>query len=398
MKLTTISASSLQTFEGCTHRFFLENVQRTPTPGGSSNPAKLGSAVHDTLERVVTESYVDKVCELEWTRIVAYFKQEFMKQFQTVPDVKNTWYADGLDMLERWFERTNLENVEVLMVEKKVRVPIKTSIGDVPYTFIFDRLDRFEEDGKVIIRVVDYKTWRQVLTSTALREKPQARLYGMAIQLAFKELAAELGEELKPDEIWVCFDQLRYDTAEVRLTRDDNIETWKYVRRVAERIIAEPDPGRRTLNSECQFCVAKSTCPLVTKNVDAGGIMAIQGDRNEMAKRFLELDGAAKAIKYAIDEIVEEMLKDAMDQDEVEYDTEDYSVEFKSSRRKSYEPAKVREIVGDAIFAQMDKVTNAEVEKLLKGAALSPSQKSLLRSSVKETISEPKPKIVKKMK
>ncbi|AKJ71833.1 hypothetical protein TIN4_36 [Tsukamurella phage TIN4] len=398
MKLTTISASSLQTFEGCSHRYFLENVQRTPSPDGSSDPAKLGSAVHDTLERIVTEVYVEKTGEFLWSRIVAYFKQEFMKQFQTLPDPKNKWYADGLDMLERWYARTNLDDVEVLMVEKKIRVPIKTSIGEVPYTFIFDRLDRFEENGKVIIRVVDYKTWRQVLTSATLREKPQARLYGMAIQLAFKELAAELGEELSPDEIWVSFDQLRYDAAEVRLTRDDNVETWRYVRRVAERIIAEPDPGKRSLNPECQFCVAKSTCPLVTKNVDAGGIMAIQGDRNEMAKRLYELEGASKAIRYAIDEVVEEMLKDAMDTDEINYDTEDYNVEFKSSRRKSYDPSKVREIVGPAIFAQMDKVTNAEVEKLLKGAALTPSQKSLLRSSVKESISEPKPKITKRMK
>ena len=398
MKLNTISASSIQVFEGCTARYQAEMVDRVPSPGGSSDPAQLGTAVHDTLERIVQEVYIDKTRELEWDVIVAYFKQEFMKQFGRIPDMKDAWYADGVDMLERWFNRTDLDKVRVLMVEKKMRVPIKTSIGDVPYTFIFDRLDMFEEDGKTIVRIVDYKTWRQYLTPDGLRQKPQGRLYGMAIMLAKAELEKELGFELKPDEIWVCFDQLRYDPVEVKFDREDNVATWRYVRKTAERIIAEPEPGKRTLNGECQFCVLKATCPKLTQNVQAGGVMALAGDRNEMAKRYLELEGASKAIKYAMEEVVEEILKDAMDSDEIEYDTEDFQVTFKSSRRKSYDPATVREIIGDNLFASLGKINNSEIDKLLKGEALTSSQKSRLRSSVNESIGEPKPKIVKKMK
>lgn len=389
MKLRTISASSIQVFEGCSARYQAEMVDRTPSPGGSSDPARLGTAVHDTLEIVVRLVYINKEEELDWNKIVAYFKQNFMKQFQRPPDIKDRWYADGLDMLERWFNRTDLSNVDVLMVENKMMVEIKTSIGPIPYNFIFDRLDRFEEDGKTIVRVVDYKTWRQVLTPEGLRQKPQGRLYGMAIMMAFKELEA--------DEIWVCFDQLRYEPVEVKFTRDDNVATWKYVRKVAERIIAEPEPGRRTLNGECQFCVLKSTCPQITKNVEAGGIMAISGDRNEMAKRYLELEGAQKAIKYALEEVMEEMLKDAMDSDEIEFDTDGFHVAFKSSRRKSYDPSEVREIIGDTLFANLGKINNSEIDKLLKGDALTSSQKSRLRSSVKESISEPRPKVTPRL-
>ena len=390
MKLRTISASSIQVFEGCTTRYQLEMVERTQSPDGSSDPARLGTAVHDTLEKIVQEVYIDKTrAEMEWNVIVAFFKQNFMKQFQRVPDPQDQWYADGLDMLERWFNRTDLDSVEVLMVEKKMKVDIKTSIGPVPYNFIFDRLDVFEENGKKIVRVVDYKTWRQYLTPEGLRQKPQGRLYGMAIMMAFKHL--------EPDEIWVCFDQLRYDQCEVKFSRDDNVETWKYVRKIAEKIIAEPEPGKRTLNSECQFCVVKSTCPLLTQNVQAGGVMALAGDRNEMAKRYLELEGAQKAIKYALEEVMEELLKDAMSTDEIEFDTEDFHVAFKSSRRKSYDPATVREIIGDNLFAALGKINNSEIEKLLKGDALTSSQKSRLRSSVQESIGEPRPKIVKKL-
>lgn len=397
MKLTSISASSIQTFEGCTARYQAEYIDRVPQPDGSSDPARLGTSVHDTLERTVQEVYIDKTAELEWPRMVAFYKQEFMKTFQRVPDPKDPWYKEGLDMLEGWLGRTDLSNVEVLMVERKIRVNIKTSIGEVPYTFIFDRLDRFEEDGKKIVRIVDYKTWRQVLTPEGLRQKPQGRLYAMAIQLAFKELEAELGYRLEADEIWVCFDQLRYQPVEVKFTRDDNVATWRYVRKVAERIIAEPSPGKPTLNGECMFCVLKPTCKQLVKNVEAGGLMAISGDRNAMAQRYMELEGASKAIKYAMEEVIEEMLKDAMDTDEIEYDTEDFHVVFRSARRKSYSPATVREIIGDNLFADLGKINNSEIDKLLKGDVLSPSQKSLLRSSVKESVSEPKPKIVKRV-
>ncbi|UTN91198.1 Cas4 family exonuclease [Gordonia phage PokyPuppy] len=397
MELRTISASSIQVFEGCTFRYQAEMVDRTPTPGGSSDPAKLGTAVHNALERIVQEVYLDKSREMDWNVLVAYFKQEFMKEFMRVPESKDQWYSDGLEMLERWFERTNLEDVQVLMVERKIRVSIKTSIGPVPYTFIFDRLDMFEEDGKRIVRVIDYKTWRQYLTPEGLRQKAQGRLYGMAIMLAKAEIEKELGFELAPDEIWVCFDQLRYDPVEVKFTRDDNVATWRYVRSVAERIIAEPEPGKRTLNAECQFCAVKSTCPTLTKNIQAGGVMALAGDRNEMAKRYLELEGASKAIKYAIEEVMEELLKDAMASDEVEYDTDDFHVVFKSSRRKSYDPSTVREIIGDNLFASLGKINNSEIEKLLKGNALNAAQKSRLRSSVQESIGEPRPKIVQRL-
>lgn len=389
MKLTSISASSIQTFEGCTARYYAENVERTPSPNSGSDPARLGSAVHNALERMVSDALIDKVRDLNLPDLLSFYQQEFMKEFKRIGQVGDNWYDDGVEMLTRWIERADFDDVRVEMVEQKMKVPIKTSIGEVPYTFIFDRLDTFERDGKKIVRVVDYKTWRQYLTPEALRQKPQARLYAMAIAIAFKHL--------DPDEIWVCFDQLRYDSVEIPFDRDDNVKTWKYVREVAERIIQTPDGGKRTLNPECQFCVLKSTCPQVTKNIEAGGVMSFKGDRNAMAQRVMELEGAAKAIKYAIEEVNEELLKDAMEADEIEFDTADFHVVFKSMRRKSYDPAEVREIIGDNLFASMGKINNSEIEKLLKGEALNSSQKSRLRSSARQSIGEPKPKITKKV-
>lgn len=389
MKVKSISATSIQTFEGCTARFQAEVVDRVPSPSGASYPARLGSAVHDVLEIVVGRWYIKKEAEPNFAEMVMFFKQKFIEHFEVPPSAEPTWYKDGLDMLETWFGRNDLEKVEVLHLEEKMEISFNSPEGPVPFRFIFDRLDRFEDNGRKILRVVDYKTWRQFLQPDGLRQKAQARLYAMAVQMAFKHLEF--------DEIWVCFDQLRYECVEVPFTVEENRATWKYVMDLIKRIQAEPSPGKRTLNGECQFCVIKSTCSELIKNAEAGGILALAGDRNAMAQRILELEGAAKAIKYAQEEVQELMLQDAMENDEIEYETPDFHVAFKTSRRKVYNPNEVREIIGDNLFAALGKINNSEIDKLLKGDALTPSQKSMLRSSVSESVGEPRPKIIKKL-
>ncbi len=389
MKVKSISATSIQTFEGCTARFQAEVVDHVPSPTGSSYPARLGSAVHDTLEIVVGRWYVKKESTPSFPELVAFFKQKFMEHFEVPPSDESEWYKEGLDMLETWFGRNDLDNVEILHLEEKMEIEFQSPEGPVPFRFIFDRLDRFQDGDKKVLRVVDYKTWRQNLQPEGLRQKAQARLYAMAAQIAFKHIEF--------DEIWVCFDQLRYECVEVPFSVEENRATWKYVMKTIKRIQAEPSPGKRTLNSECQFCVIKSTCSEITRNIKAGGTMALAGDRNAMAQRLMELDGAAKAIKYAQEEVQELLLQDAMEYDEIEYETEDFHVAFKSMRRKTYNPNEVREIIGDNLFASLGKINNGEIDKLLKGDVLTPSQKSLLRSSVNESVGEPRPKIIKKL-
>jgi hypothetical protein len=72
-------------------------------------------------------------------------------------------------------------------------------------------------------------------------------------------------------------------------TRDENVATWKYLRRVAERIIATPEPGTLIVNQEtgedeilnppevlgngCRFCIRAATCEAPMAHVDARGIV-----------------------------------------------------------------------------------------------------------------------------
>jgi RecB family exonuclease len=392
VELYSLSASSLQTFEECPRRWYAEYVDRLPRIGGSSKPAALGTTVHNTLEAYVTRVFINCTDEASEVLLTQIYQLEFMKEMREAPSPDNPLYNDGLEMLVRWYERTDLSNLEVLMLENKLNVMIKTKKGPKKLTYIFDRVDLLKENGKIIVRVVDYKTIRQPVTPEQLRQKIQARMYGMLAQMLYKD-------DINPDEIWVCFDLLRYGPVEVKFSRDDNVDTWKYMKATANRIIDTPGKGEEHLSPGCQFCPLKATCKTLAKNADNGGLMHLAGDRDALAARRLELESQQKGVKYALEEIDNMMLEDAIEADEISYETENFLVEFASQNRSSYPVDKVKGVVGAEYFSNQmgGKATVTAVNKALKSGDLDSGQRSMLRSLVVTKFSEPKPKVSAKV-
>jgi hypothetical protein len=324
----------------------------------------------------------------DWKRIEDLYAVQFAKVFGTM-DTTSDQYKDGLSMLKNWFERTDLNKVEVISVEIKSSIPIKTNDGIKPYNYIWDRCDRFEEDGKRIIRVVDYKTIRANLSPSDLRQKIQARMYAVAAAIQFK---AE-----KPDEIWICFDLLRYGPVEVKFNRDDLLRTWKYIKDSANAIIAaDPDDLEERLSPGCMFCVRKFNCETLLKNETGEGIMLLADDDDALAERHMQLTAVNKASKYGLEEIENLMLAKAKEKDEIEGETENYEVKFTARKTRYVEDFEVAEILGAEKFAQIGKVTIGEIDRLLKSSELTSIQKSLLRSAIKNKFGDLKPKVTKK--
>lgn len=391
MELKTISASSLTKFEECPRGWHAEYVERLPRLNSSSKPALLGSAVHEPLEIYVKEVFIDRTHEIDEERLIAHFNVAFVKHLKTMPHMNDPLYVDGLEMLQRWHDRVyELKEVEVLAVEEKMHMIIKTSDGPKRMNFIFDRVDLVHEDGKLIVRVVDYKTVREPISPEQLMQRVQARMYGMAAQNEYKDL--------NPDEIWVQFYLLRYGPVEVHFSRDDNVATWRYVKDAAERILATKGKGDRQLGKGCMFCPLKSTCTAWQRNADGGGIMYLAGDREALAQKRLEMESGMKQLKYALEEIDNLMVADALETDEISYDTENYHVEFISSTRSKYDPNEVRQIVGEELFNSIGgKCTKPNIEKLLKNPDLEPMKKSLLRGASSVSVGEPRPKVTAKI-
>src|SRR5690606_25707099 len=153
---------------------------------------------------------------------------------------------------------------EVLSVEQKLNFPIKTSAGMIPFTYILDRLDKIENG---VYEVVDYKSIRAYIRPEELKGKIQPRAYALAIQIQYPDA----------EKIFVSFDMLRHnEKIGVTFTRQDNIDTYRYLQRAAERIIAtDEDKTEETINEECKWCIKKTTCDTLARSVAAGTVHSL---------------------------------------------------------------------------------------------------------------------------
>ena len=378
MQLRTISASGYQVAETCLKRYHAEYVERTPRTE-SSEPANLGTAVHGALEDYVTAVYVKKTgLQPTLKNLINFYNKHFEKVFGTA-DRSNEWYPQGKEQLANWHKRTDLTEIEVISTEKKSFILIPTSQGQKRYNYIWDRCDKFYEGDKLIIRVVDYKTWRKSLTPKDMLHKIQVRMYAVAAAIQFKDL--------QPDEIWVQLDQLRYGNPEVKFSREENLETWRYIKAQAEIIIAANEKNLEArLNPECGYCVIKSSCNLLRRNIDGGGVWAMKTDE-ELAEALYELDNQVKGAEAAAAE-VRAILESRMDNEEAStLEAGNFTVDLSSNSRRETNSRAVSLIVGPEIFRQVGKVTVGEVDKLIKSGELGAEATEKLKKVFTKTVS-----------
>lgn len=378
----SLSASALQVAETCMARFHAENVLRTERVANLA--ADLGTAVHAALELYVKAVHIDKTKPASLQALLMLYKMQFMVIFGTVEPEEHPWYAEGVDMLKSWFARTDFSNREVISVETKTNFPIATSVGDIPFNYIWDRFDRLT-DKEDTYEVVDYKTIRKALNPEDLRKKIQARFYGLAAQIQFPTAK----------RIWVRFDLLRYDSVATAFTREDNINTWNFAKALAEKIIAvAPEEVAETLNPECHFCVRKAACKALTSNVAGGGIFSLASTDERIDARA-RLEFQRKGLDALISDLDEIILKEAAEQGVTELTNERYLAKVTQSYQRRVDAERVRHIVPRDLFDKYGgaALTMANFSKLLKDPKLSPQDKAQLERLVYRNAGDLKIKI-----
>jgi CRISPR/Cas system-associated exonuclease Cas4 (RecB family) len=274
----------------------------------------------------------------------------------TIPE-----FDDGLQMLNKWFSRTDMEGREVLSCEQKESFEIPTSGGRIKFNYIIDRLDRIGEDE---YEVVDYKSQRATLSFDELSNKIQAKAYALAIQIKYPNAK----------RIAVTFDLLRHTPVTVWFTKEDNKKTWRYLKDMAEDIVQTPENKvRATLNSECRFCPVKATCPRIKDNVNGGGTHTISTP-DEAAAKIYEMQSLIKAAEQQKKEYEEFVMKYAADIGLTEWDTEDgklsVSVGHGRGRRVILDERKLIALLPPEIVAQHTKIGVTELDKILKSGKL----------------------------
>lgn len=385
MKLEKLSASSLQSADMCMARYWAE-INAGYGSSIKNNYARLGSSVHNTLEDFVKKFHIEKIIVPDqWPFLVALYKKHFMDNFDT-SDCSGNWYDSGLEMLQNWYDESDFSYFDVISVEQKKHFDVQTSIGPIPVTYIIDRLDSLGE-GRV--RVVDYKTSNEILTPELLAKKIQARIYGLAIQIEMKDNP--------PSEIWVEFNMLRFKPVMIRLTREDNVATYRMLQRAAEKIIAskvdkDTLEDFETLNPQCLFCIRRTNCSAVTKNVNSGGIFSYDGDLEAMVNARALLEFQKKAAESAAAELETAILAQLEGLDLLDFETDLVSAKIGVSKRRQFDVEKIIEIIGVERFASYGgkpQMLAADFDKMCK--LVSPAEAATLRSeAIAYKFGEPK--------
>ena len=373
----TLSATSIGVAENCMSRWEAEFFHRGKGIGNAA--AQVGSAVHGALEMYVQNCIMKSDFPATMKVLSDFYAMSYTDVFGT-SDRTSDKYLDGLDLLKQWHKRTSWEGVEVVTCEVKETFGIKTSAGVIPFNYILDRFDRL---GPNEYRVMDYKTNAWGLNPADLKKKVQARAYSLAMRIKYPEA----------ERIWVEFDMLRHGgPVGISFTREDDAETYRYLQRTAERIIAIPEgQGEETLNPECNFCPKKASCGALSRNIATGGIFSL-ADPKDLINRRAEMEFQRKAIGNLISEMDTMILEYAKEHDVMEMESDSARLRVGISSRRAVDAERVEHVIGPELFNRVagKSMTMGAIDKLLKGDELTDEQKRQVKSLIYQNQGEPR--------
>lgn len=383
MEPKSLSATALHVAELCPARFKAEHIDRSKGFGGVA--ASLGTAVHGALEMFVKRTQIDKVEQSSKKLLLDLFKLSYIETFNT-HDTDTVEYMEGYKMMEDWFARTDFSGIRVISCEIKDNFPVPTSIGDIPFNYIWDR---FDDIGNGEFKVVDYKSNRWGITPSDLKKKIQARAYAVAAAIQLKR------EGIEAKRIWVEFDLLRHGPVGIVFSRQENAVTWRYIKESAQAIIDTPDDKvEERLNNECLFCVRKASCDALKKNILVGGIHSI-GSIEEAVDLRAQLEWQKKGLESLVQDLDKKILTEARERDLEEYESDLNRLRITVSSQRAVDAEMVEMAIGKDLFEKYGSasITMAAVDKLLKGKELDAQQKSQLRSLIYQKKGEPRVKV-----
>lgn len=378
MDLVTLSASSANVFELCEARWHAEYNHKAKQPSGS--PAALGTSFHAASEQYVLQGYYLRAGGGETAALRALWDTAYYENFA---DAER--YDEGWEMFERWVRRTPWEGRKVLSAERKLNFALPTSIGDIPFNYIFDRCDRLDNGD---IEVIDYKTWMAPLQPGNMKHKIQVRAYGLAAAIQFPDAP----------RVWITLDQTRYDPVSCSFTRDENKATWNYLKALAERIIAaSPEEHgfyKESLNVDCRYCVRKHICNELTAHEAAGGPLGLT-DPMEAADRRYRIESAKKAMDAMLAELDAVIMGYCEDEEMLEFSTEYVDVAITAFGKRVIDAGVAAKILGPLAAEFPEGLKIGVIDRLMKESPprLSAEQLSALKQAIRKEYGDARVKV-----
>lgn len=364
MELTRISATKFKVYAACPSRYEAEYIKGGKAGSSAGVPALTGSAVHAALEEYVKMVYVDKTDDPRLELLIDLLGEHWESVWKEPLDAKSAPYKDAVEMLKTWHERTDLSNVTVLSTEYKAIRTVEVPGGTREFTYIFDRCDYYVDEitGERVIRVVDYKTFRLNRGFDEVRKDLQMRMYAVGAMLDYAGQC---------DRVEVQMDLLRHSTVTATYSVEEIREFYVDMWEMAGKILAD-DTAEERLNSECIFCVKRSTCTAVRSNAAAGGVQSLigTGDVTDLLEAWYEVDAARKAAEAAKSEL-DDALRATLDAEQVKNLTGGgFKASARENSRRNVDPSKAAAIVPPQVFAAAAKVSITALDKAHKAGEI----------------------------
>lgn len=320
MKLEKGSASSFKTYEACPARWEATYTGTRP-PELPGAPAMKGTVCHYALEYFIKAMMhlTGDTFDTKLKVLTGFARYEYDRLFKS----DDSHWSDCVDMLETWLRNTPREYWEdrmVLSTEKKMTFNLATNDGVKPFTYICDRVDSLTlPDGRDVIEVVDYKSYRDGTKADKMKGDLQVKAYAIAMMMEYKEqFDTPSGNTLAG--ITVTLDLLRHGRTSVFFSREECLDAWRDLKAMANTILADEDP-QETINEECMYCVRRMACATIREHAVHGGAMSFT-NMDAAADAYFYVSAIMKALKANQDDLKNQILTYCKHEDLIGFTTD----------------------------------------------------------------------------
>ncbi|MEI8364272.1 MAG: PD-(D/E)XK nuclease family protein [archaeon] len=298
------SHSSMETFKTCPRKFKYNYIEKPEITRLQSIEAFMGTMVHESLEKLYTDSKFSKLNSLD--EILLYYNELWEKKYtpKTIEIIRKDFTSDnyrklGEDYLSAYYETYKPFNQgKTLGLEHKVTIKVFDPDTQVSHdlTGVIDRLTLFSED---VIEIHDYKTNMVPKTQEQVDEDKQLALYSIAIKQSFPFVK-------RVDLVWHFLSvgiELRSQRTDLDL---DNLrkEVIKIIKDIEEAKKKDQFPTKPS--ALCDWCEFRSICPATAHDIKL---------RELPANEFLKDDGVTLVNKYQELKVKKDEYLDKIDKD-----------------------------------------------------------------------------------
>ncbi|MDD5760608.1 MAG: PD-(D/E)XK nuclease family protein [Candidatus Pacebacteria bacterium] len=185
-----ISYSSLENFKQCPLKYKFSQIDKIKEP--KSKEAVFGTYIHKVLKWF----YQKDPCFPTLDVLLDYYKDHWLKKSEGFewenPDEENSYFKEGLRILEGYYKENMPQKTSVLDLETKFEVTLdenpEKQDGKHILTGVIDRIDKLP-DGT--IEIIDYKTGKRVASQKDVDSNDQLSLYAIGLKNRWPRIKTE---------------------------------------------------------------------------------------------------------------------------------------------------------------------------------------------------------------